>query len=306
MKKILFDKRKVRIFFLHAIVLVVFGMLFLKYAEEIVKIKERIRHEIRYQKNETCVDFTNYPVIAHDDGAWYENTPLIYHGGGGIDGCDYTNSKEALEQTLAAGHRYVEIDFLYTSDAHLVCAHYWSSLYNDEKIPNLEEFQSLKIFGKYTSMTAEQLIAYMKEYEDLHIIIDTKEEDYQKVILDLVELSSYDRNITDRFIIQLYEEGTKEQFQKIYPFKDENFLFTTYKYSTEYTNKIMNLCYEENIAVITIPYDAWDKETIEVFRKKGFIIYEHTVNRPHLAQASLEKGISGFYTDYLTEDDLKH
>ena len=306
MKKIRFQKKKLLIFLLHVFVLGVLGLGVLRYAEEIASLKDRIRQEIRYAQKETDIDFSEYPPISHVPGAWYENTPLIYHGGGGIDGLDYTNSKEALEHTLAAGNRIVEMDFLYTADKNLVCAHFWDSLYvtGEGKIPTLKEFCELKIFGKYTSMTAEELIGYMAQYEDLYIVIDTKEENPAAVIEDLVKLSSFDPRITERFIIQLYDENTKEQFQKIYPFKQENFLFTTYKYGAEYTNRLMKNCYEEDIAVIAITYGLWEQKTIEMFRDKGFIIYEYTVNRPNQARDSLEKGISGFYTDYLTEEDL--
>ena len=48
----------------------------------------------------------------------------------------------------------------------------------------------------------------------------------------------------------------------------------------------------------------FSRETIEKFREKDFIIYEHTVNRPNQANVSLEKGINSFYTDYLVETDL--
>ena len=198
MKKKGFNKRKIVIGIVQLGILGVICLGFLKYSEEIAEIKERVRNEIRYLKEETRIDFTNYPEIAYDKGAWYEEVPLIYHGGGGIDGCDYTNSKEALEQTLAAGHRYVEIDFLYTLDEHLVCAHFWSSLYGDETIPTLEEFKSLKVFGKYTSVTAEQLVAYMAEYEDLYIIIDTKEENYIK-------------NIMECLMIHIFREGSLKE-----------------------------------------------------------------------------------------------
>lgn len=306
MKKIHLNKRKILFGAVQLAVLGVICLGFLKYAEEIVEIKDQIRRKAYFEEMETHVDFSTYPRIEHVEDAWYEGAPLIYHAGGGIEGLDYTNSKEALQNTLDEGHRIVEIDFLYTADQKLVCAHFWKSLYEDgETIPTLKEFKEHKIFGKYSSMTAEELIAYMETYEDLYIIIDTKEENYGSVIADLVELSAFNTTITDRFVIQLYDENSKAEFLKLYPFKRENFLFTTYKYGTELTNRIMKICYEEDIAVIAITYGLWDQETIEKFREKGFIIYEYTVNRPNQANVSLEKGINSFYTDYLVEADLQ-
>lgn len=306
MKKRLFDKRAKRVLLLHILLLGTLGLCFLKFTEEIGAVKEQIRSVIDKERRDTKIDFSSYPAIEHTEGAWYESVPLIYHAGGDVGGLDYTNSIEAMEETLAEGQRFVEIDFLYTSDGELACAHYWESLWEEEqKIPNLEEFKKLKIFGKYTSMNAYQLVDYMKQYPDLRIIIDTKEENYEAVIRDLVEISSFDTDITERFIIQLYEAGSKEVFQKIYPFKDENFLFTAYKLGANYSNRIMNICYEENIAVVAVPADSWEQETIDMFREKDFIIYEYTVNRPNRANESIAMGIQGFYTDCMVETDLK-
>lgn len=305
MKKRLFEKRTMGMVLFHAAVLGIMGLCFLKFPEEIITVKNQVRNIIDEDRRDTKIDFSNYPAIEHVEGAWYEKAPLFYHAGGDVGGLDYTNSIEAMEETLAEGHRFVEIDFLYTADGELACAHFWDSLWEeDQKIPTLEEFKDLKIFGKYTSMNAYQLVDYMKEYPDLRIVIDTKEENYEDVVRDLVEIASFNPNITERFIIQLYDAGTKAVLQEIYPFKDENFLFTAYKFGPQLTNKIMNLCYEENIVVVAIASGEWEQETIEMFREKGFIIYEYTVNRPNRANESLEKGIHGFYTDCLVEEDL--
>lgn len=304
MKKINFNKRKIFFGILQLVIVGVLCLGFFKYSEEITSLKEKVRQKIYFSQKETNVDFSDYPAIEHVSDAWYMRTPLIYHGGGGIDGLAYTNSKEALETTLGFGARFVEIDFLYTSDQHLVCGHYWDSLW-EEGVPTLAQFKELPIFGKYSSLTAEELIDYMVEYPDLQVVVDTKEENFEGVIKDLVQLSSFDTSVTDRFIIQLYEPGIKSKVQEIYPFADEMFLFTTYKFGSEFTNRIMKLCYDENISVIAVPDDAWEEETIAKFNEKNFVIYEYTVNRPHWARQSMEDGIHGFYTDFLRKSDLQ-
>ena len=47
------------------------------------------------------------------------------------------------------------------------------------------------------------------------------------------------KRIPEEKIIQLYEDGAKAKLQEIYPFEDDNFLFTTYKYGTEFENKLI-------------------------------------------------------------------
>ena len=303
MKKI--SGKKIKLVLFHMGAFLVIALCFLKFPEEVIELKNQVRVMMNPDLRDLEIDFSKYPVMEHKSDAWYLKERLIYHAGGEIGGLNYTNSEEAMEKTLELGARYIEIDFLYTSDQKLACAHYWDSLWSGEEAPTLAEYEDLLIFGKYSAMTIEELLAYMEQYPDLHIIVDTKEEDYERVVRDLVQLSAFNTEITDRFIIQLYQAGEKAQFQKIYPFKDENFLLTTYKMNSEHTNRIMKICYDENISVIAVPSEAVNDELIVQFQEKNIIIYEYTVNRPNSAQKSLDKGIHGFYTDCLRIEDLQ-
>lgn len=297
--------KNIKLFLFHILVLFLLLVVVFKYSEEITKWKANIYYLMQNSHADSKIDFTDYPPMVPSENAWYQNTQLIFHAGGGIDGLDYTNSKEAIEQMVTEGNYFIEVDFMYTSDHELICMHKWSEQWVGEDVPSLEEFIAEKIYGKYTTMTAKDVVQYMEQYPKLHIIIDTKEEDQIEVVNSLVDLSAYNTDITDRFIIQLYESGVKEEIQKIYSFPEENFLFTAYKFGSHYPNKIMKICYDENIKVVTVPYDVWDEETTKLYTSKGFTLYEHTVNRPDWARKSLEKGVHGFYTDFLLEKDLK-
>ncbi len=305
--KSLFSKRKTVILHLvfGVILLAVIVLAFFKYCEEMVSLKSDIYYHLQTAQADSKIDFTEYPSITTEEGEWYQDAPLIYHAGGGIDGLAYSNSQEALEKTLENGSYFVEIDFMYTSDGELICMHEWENQWDSEAIPSLQEFKAGRVYGKYTTMTAKELIGYMAEYPELHIIIDTKEGDQVEVVKTLVELSSYNTDITNRFIIQLYADGVKSEIQEIYPFRDSNYLFTVYKYGDRFPNKIMKICYDENISVVTVPYDAWDEATKQLYVEKGFVLYEHTVNRPDFAEKSLKQGVHGFYTDFLELDDLQ-
>lgn len=299
-------KRITILIFLHLFLIFIALLLIFQFSDEIFQLKLDIyyRLQVNRQSVDSNIDFSDYPPFTTDDNAWTEDVHLIYHAGGGIDGLDYTNSKEAIESTLDSGNRYIEIDFSYTSDQELVCMHYWQEQWRSEEAPSLQEFTNGQIFGKYTPMTASDLISYMEDYPDLHIIIDTKETDHLSVIEDLIQLSAYDTSITDRFIIQLYDAGVKAEIMQLYPFSDSNFLFTAYKLGSRFPNKIMNICYEENISVITVPYGDWGQETLDLFLSKNIIVYENTVNRPDLANEELQRGVHGLYTDFLSPEDI--
>ena len=240
-----------------------------------------------------------FPPFAHSPNAWYQNTQLIYHAGGGVDGLAYTNSREAIEETLTFGN-FLEIDFGYTADGHLVCIHSWEYITGSPEPMTLAQYKEHKIFGEYTTLTAVELIAYMKEREDLYIVIDTKELDVLRVTEDLIALAEGDTAIVDRFIIQLYEEGSKGKILELYPFAEENFLFTCYKSGTD-PETVLRLCMEEGISVVTVQHGTWDSEAIDLFTQKGILIYEHTVNRLDHVTKATERGVYGFYTDFLTE-----
>ena len=229
---------------------------------------------------------------------------MIYHAAGGIDGLSYTNSVEAMEKTLSEGKMAVEVDFNYTTDNRLVCVHNWSdAFYTLESAPSLKEFKALKIQGKYTPMTAEDVIEYMKDYPDLHIIIDTKHDSLNDVISTLSSITKNDADIMNRFIVQLYQPGEKEVIDQNYDFPDKNYLFTCYKYSTDY-NVIFDLCTKENINVVTVSKGKFSAEALELFRANNIYVYEHTINRPEQAQIRLDAGVYGIYTDFISEDSL--
>lgn len=282
-------------------------LLCFKFNNQINACKVAVLSVIRENQEPALSDFEDLPAFPHTGEEWYADNLLVCHAGGGIEGLDYTNSREALENTLANGCRYVEIDFSYTSDHELVCMHAWDEAWGEpgsEEIPALQDFLAGKIYGKYTPMTAMDIVDYMRNEPDLHIIVDTKETDFLGVIENLKELASEDASVMDRFIIQLYDSGMKAKVQDIYPFPDENILFTAYMFGTDRVGSILKLCYEEDISVVTTKYDSWDDETVRFFNSKGIVIFEHTVNRPDFANRSLARGIHGFYTDFLTMEDL--
>lgn len=235
---------------------------------------------------------------------WYEMSRLIYHAGGEVGGFTYTNSKEAVEQTLARGDILLEIDFLFTSDGHLICLHEWQNLHGMTRPCTLDTFLSLKMYDRFTTITAEDVIGYMRTYPEMYLIIDTKEDDPVAVVAELLRLCDYDATVAERFVIQLYDAGVKAEMLKLYSFGEDNFLFTAYKFGASRISEIMELCRDEGITVITVPYGSWDKATVGQFTDGGFLVFEHTLNYTTMTDNALGRGVYGFYTDFLCESDL--
>lgn len=106
-----------------------------------------------------------------------------------------------------------------------------------------------------------------------------------------------------RVIIQLYTGLEKADIQKVYPFRDEQFIFTNYKLGG-WTWNIAQICSRERIPVITVSNGQMPEEDLAALKKLGFAVFEYTVNRVDVAQESLNRGVSGFYTDSLMLEDV--
>lgn len=129
-------KKKRRLLLLH--ILMLCGLLFLavEFAEEIQTAKKAVYYMIhpKREPGDRDAEIVLYPVENSGD-EWFADYPLIHHAGGGIEGNTYTNSVEALENTL---RKYpdkcvVEIDFLRTSDGELVCCHGWEESFLEKE-----------------------------------------------------------------------------------------------------------------------------------------------------------------------------
>ncbi len=296
--------KKHRILLLHCILLCfLIGSAFM-FAEEIQQVKKTIYYTLFPEPvpGDNNENITLYPVETTGE-EWFAEAPMIYHAGGEIHGSLYTNSREAVEETLSEGNFFIEIDLRYTSDGHLVCAHDWLDVYPVDCDPTLEEFLNTRIQGRFTPMTAADLIQIMRENPRMYLVTDIKGEDITQPIADLVALAEEDPAILERVIIQLYTGREKPAIKEIYPFRDSQFLFTLYEWGVwEY--EAAQICNEENIAVLTVSHGLIPDHDVAMLRDLGFTIYEHTVNRADVARLALARGISGIYTDTLYPEDL--
>lgn len=296
--------KKRKALFLHIILFCCMAVAVFMLAEEIQAVKQAIYYTIFPEPvpGDNNQSITLYPVVTTGD-EWFADPPMIYHAGGEIHGSVYTNSREAVEETLSEGNYFIEIDFNYTSDGALVCAHTWPDVYPTDYQPTLEEFLDSKIQGRFTPMTAADVIQIMQENPQMYLVTDIKSKDICPPVTELVALAEEDPAILDRFIIQLYTGREKTSVKEIYPFQDSQFLFTLYEWGVwEY--EAAQICNEENIAVLTVMEGQIPDADMAMLRELGFTVYEHTVNRADSAQAALARGVSGFYTDTLFPEDL--
>lgn len=113
---------------------------------------------------------------------------FIAHAGGGINEYTYTDSKEAVLNSIANGFTLIELDLNLSSDDAVVAVHDWAEFRNFSNIkpelgskPMLEsEYLNSKIYGKYSPVTKEFVDKIFSENRNLYLVTD-KLNNYQKI-----------------------------------------------------------------------------------------------------------------------------
>jgi glycerophosphoryl diester phosphodiesterase len=227
----------------------------------------------------------------------------IVHAGGFISDqngvqYDYTNSLEALENCIASGQNFVEIDFDYTYDDHLVCCHEWDIITLDgtyrEDRTSFDEYNRALIHDSFTPMTSDKLAEVMRQNPQVYIITDPKH-DFMKVYKELAKRYP---DLRDRFIIQIYHE---EQYNQIWKLGFHNIIYTLYR-TTDEERKTEELCrFASNHLLVGFTFwDSWlDKKEgfLDAMLGTGVPVYVHTVNETDRIEEDFSRGVSAVYTD---------
>ncbi|WP_146442520.1 glycerophosphodiester phosphodiesterase family protein [Vibrio kanaloae] len=140
---------------------------------------------------------------------------LIAHAGGGINGLKYTNSLEAMEQSIEHGFKMIELDLLISSDGRIVAVHDWKSFHemtnsNNTGSISYKEFESKTIYDKYKTLNISTAIDILDE-NDVVLVTDK--------IKNIALLSKYiidkDKSIIEVFSIDKYNEAIELGFNNV-------------------------------------------------------------------------------------------
>ena len=164
-------------------------------------------------------EHNNIPNIIGNSGG------LIAHAGGGINGLKYTNSLEAMEQSIEHGFKMVELDLLISSDGRIVAVHDWKTFHemtnsNNTGSISSKEFESKIIHDKYKTLNISTAIDILDK-NDVVLVTDK--------IKNLALLSKYiidkDKSIIEVFSIDKYNEAIDLGFNNVALNIDLNTLF---------------------------------------------------------------------------------
>ena len=225
---------------------------------------------------------------------------LIAHAGGRIGEHTYTNSKEALDQSLDKGYRFIEVDFEYTTDGEPVLLHSWDGFLTkffevEPKKYSLEEFKSFQMINGWTQMTLEDLALWINKHPEVFIITDVKEKNIEL----LTKISQEYPDIQQQIIPQIY---TMEEYIKAKYLGYKDIIFTLYR--SQYTDEeIVEFAKHNKLLAITMPTSRAKTQLPKELGKTDVFTYTHTINDKESAEILEGYGIDGFYTDELIPDN---
>ncbi len=211
---------------------------------------------------------------------------------------EYTNSKDALENSYNEGCRVIEIDFRFTSDGHLVCNHAWGDLTLDGvnltagEAPDYETYLKCKFQDSFDLLTFEDVAAFMRDHEDLIVITDIKDDNTGNCKMIAEEYP----DLLDNFVVQIYHT---DEFKTISDLGFPYIIYTLYDTEeSERTQSAINKAAKKGLVGFTV-YSEWidDPAFYEIMQKPGLPLYVHTVNEDDQLAHYFDLGAEAIYTD---------
>lgn len=225
------------------------------------------------------------------------NISDVMHAGGAVGGKQLTNSLEAINSSYNNGYYYLEIDFSWTKDNELVCAHDW----NPELFPKynkfpltLSQFKNSKIYGVYTPMTLNTLAEWLREHPEAYIVTDVKEDN----LAALAKIAARYPELLSRFIPQIY---SKDEYPLVREMGYDNIILTLYK--MDYadvinTSSLAAYSRQNRLLAITFEQSLATSKYISALSSSFARLYVHTVDDKELEAALRSYGIHAVYRNY--------
>ncbi len=234
------------------------------------------------------------------------NTPppfgAIAHAGGGYDNRNYTNSIEALNHNYARGFRLFEIDFIWTSDDHLVCLHDWDKTpkwllnYRDEKALSLEQFNEMnRANPEVTPCNLISLNEWLKSHPNAHVVSDIRGNNLR----GLVQMRKIIEQAEQRIIPQIRQP---EEYTQVKYLGFHHIIWTLHSFQSD-QEELLRYAGILNLFAITMPPDRAKEGLAQSLKPLGTPTYVHTINDPEeVRNYQNTYGVTSVYTDFLSTD----
>lgn len=239
-------------------------------------------------------------LLSFQNGSdWHETKPtFIAHAGGEWNGLMVSNSKEAIEASIADGTYMMELDFLKTRDGHYVLAHDWASVrnlftYMGGSLPTLEQFMAAESKYGLTPLDLSGLIDLLIENPKLKIVTDTKSNNIDFFTYIAEQYPDYQ----SRFYPQVFSEyqymlAKKRGFDTI--------IYSLYVYYRSDASILeFAKTHVSDLYAVTMAEERVYTGLAQKLSDLGLSTYVHTINTFDSVSKLKNLGVYGFYTDIL-------
>ncbi|WP_310830414.1 phosphatidylinositol-specific phospholipase C/glycerophosphodiester phosphodiesterase family protein [Paenibacillus pedocola] len=242
---------------------------------------------------------------------------IIAHAMGGINGHTYTNTLDAFVANYEQGSRLFETDLLLTTDNKLIARHEWTGnmsklLGQLDVLPaakqgtvlSYNEVMDTPILELYSPLDIDKIMDLMIAYPDAYIVTDTKEHDPElvtrqfRLIVEAAERK--DPSLLERIVPQIYSRDMLDVVNKVYAFPEV--IYTLYQ-SQDSDEQVLAFVKDTGVE-ITMPVTRASKSFVRKLKRAGARVYVHTLNDEQEITKLSRMGVDGFYTDFISEDDL--
>jgi len=173
---------------------------------------------------------------------------FIAHAGGEIDGFSYTNSVEAVINSINNEFKYIELDISLTTDSQLVCMHSPSEFIEMTNLPDsimltADVFNRQTILEKYTPLSLSKLVDLQKRFNFVLVLDKTSNPQL---------LDNYLADIRQHVMVESF--SVKDYFE-LY---DLGYIPMLSLYYNGYLRPMVSLCSKYNI--------KWISTTVQNYR----------------------------------------
>lgn len=225
---------------------------------------------------------------------------VIAHAGGGIGHFIYTNSREAIEASIARGVKVLEVDVCFTADGVPVLSHDFEP---DGEIPfgvgqkpTLEQFLSQKICGVLTPLTLRQLMNDVKKWGEVSIFVDSKKGDAVRLAKWLAKEAHPER--FRRWIFQVTSE------REVLAFRAAGIASSQLHFNAELrtAQRAIPWMVRQGIRSVSLCVrQIVSAKELQPFKAAGIHPFVWTVNHASTRQRVLDAGAAGYFTDWLLD-----
>lgn len=216
----------------------------------------------------------------------------IAHATGQVNGMPANDSLDGFNASFEKGCRFIETDFEWTSDHHLVSIHDWGSFFGDPLVgvPDLEAYIKRRRSDGFRQMTFVDVDEWLLNHPSAVLVTDVKSNNPEALGL-LRAAKSYHQIIPQVYSFMEYLQARKLGFRRI--------ILTTYK--TYYSNSSLRRFAEiARPSAVTVPVFRLTPELINTMAEFDIPVFTHPVPLRSDFE-KLPKGVKGIYSSTLCE-----